>query len=83
MILINVHVMIVLVTQEWVAQAEVEAMAAHGQEALAYDELATVHATTAEALARGEKPATENAKGPAPKVPVKPAKKSTTDEDDL
>lgn len=69
--------------EQYLAQAEVEAMAAHGQEALAYDDLATVHATTAEALARGEKLATENAKGPAPKAPVKPAKKSTTDEDDL
>jgi len=67
------------------AQADVEATAAHGQEALAYDDLAIEHATAAAALARGEKLPTAAAADPKPangKASAKPAKKSS-DEDDL
>lgn len=69
----------------YLAQADIEATAAHGQEALAYDDLAVEHATAAAALARGEKlpsSAPPDPKAPPGKAPAKPAKKSS-DEDDL
>jgi hypothetical protein len=41
--------------EAYLAQAEIEMTGAHGQEALAYDDLALDHALKAETLARGGK----------------------------
>jgi hypothetical protein len=85
--------------EAYLAQAEVEMTGAHGQEALAYDDLALDHALKAEALARGERlpsaeaeanasPVSSGPKSAAPaaapsKAPKAPAKKSSSDEEDL
>jgi hypothetical protein len=84
--------------EAYLAQAEIEMTGAHGQEALAYDDLALDHALKAETLARGGKlePAAGEAEGAAPPAepesaakPAKPAKgtkapakKKTSSEDE-
>ncbi len=86
--------------EAYLAQAEVEMTGAHGQEALAYDDLALDHALKAETLARGGKlepaeadaapaaPASATPSGAAPAgKPAKgakaPAKKSSSDDEEL
>jgi len=79
--------------EAYLAQAEIEATGAHGQEALAYDELALDHALKAEALARGERlpeanaPAAPAAAQTAPMKATKPAKpapkKTSSDDEEL
>jgi hypothetical protein len=75
--------------EAYLAQAEIEATGAHGQEALAYDELALDHALMADALARGEKLPEATAAAPAEPAkkgatPAKPGtKKTSSDDEDL
>jgi cell division septation protein DedD len=73
--------------EAYLAQAEVEMAGAHGQEAVAYDDLALDHALKAETLARGGKLEATDA-GPSPAStpgsgPAAPKKKSSSDQEDL